>query len=140
MRKMLLTAVAAAALFASGAVRAEVVKLHANLSGSQEVPPKNTNATGTMNGTLDTATKKLTYDISYTGLSGPATMAHIHGPAAAGANAPILVPFQNATSPIAGTMTVNNATEQAIMDGKAYVNVHTAANPGGEIRGQITKQ
>ena len=137
---MLLTAVAAAALFASGAVRAEVVKLHANLSGSQEVPPKNTNATGTMNGTLDTATKKLTYDISYTGLSGPATMAHIHGPAAAGANAPILVPFQNATSPIAGTMTVNNATEQAIMDGKAYVNVHTAANPGGEIRGQITKQ
>ena len=139
---MLFTAAAAAALFASSAVRAEVVKLHADLNARQEVPPNNSTATGVFNGTLDTSAKKLTYDLTYTGLSGPATMAHIHGPAGPSANAPILFPFPNPASPAVGTADVNEATVRAIMDGKAYVNVHTAAHPGGEIRGQIevTKQ
>lgn len=140
MRKMLFTAVAAAALFATGAAHAAVLKLTANLSASQEVPPKTTSGSGTMTGTLDTTTKTLTYNITYSGLSGPATMAHIHGPAAAGANAPVLFPFPSPASPISGTAQVNDATIQAITSGKAYVNVHTGANPGGELRGQITAQ
>ena len=57
-----------------------------------------------------------------------------------GANAGVLVPFSSpGTSPIKGTATLTDAQEQDLMDGKTYANVHTAANPGGEIRGQITK-
>ena len=54
-------------------------------------------------------------------------MAHIHGPAAPGANAPVLVPFSSpGTSPIKGTATLTDAQEQDLMDGKTYANVHTA--------------
>jgi hypothetical protein len=141
MRKMLLMAVAAAALIATGAARADMVKLHADMSPSSEVPPvTGAQGKGTMTGTLNTQTKVLDYDITYSGLSGPATMAHIHGPAATGANAPVMYPFPNPASPIKGQATLNDATVSAIMDGKAYVNVHTAANKAGELRGQIQKQ
>ena len=63
--------------------------------------------------------------------------AHIHGPAEPGANAPPVVPFANAASPISGTATLTDAQAADLMAGKYYVNVHTAANRGGEIRGQI---
>jgi CHRD domain len=140
MRKTLMMAVAAAALFATGAAQADMVKLAATLSSSQEVPPNTGAGAGKMTGTLDTATKTLTYNITYTGLSGPATAAHIHGPAAVGVNAAVMLPFKTPASPITGTATVTDAVAQAILSGNAYVNVHTGANPGGEIRGQITKQ
>ena len=83
-------------------------------------------------------THTLTYTVKYDGLSGPATMAHIHGPAAPGANAGVVVPFANAASPITGTATLTDAQAADLKAGKYYVNVHTAANKGGEIRGQIT--
>ena len=80
----------------------------------------------------------LTYTVKYEGLSGPAVAAHIHGPADPGANAPPVVPFANAASPITGTATLTDAQAADLKAGKYYVNVHTAANKGGEIRGQIT--
>ena len=67
----------------------------------------------------------------------PAMAAHIHGPADPGANAPPVVPFAAATSPISGTATLTDAQAADLAAGKYYVNVHTAANRGGEIRGQI---
>jgi hypothetical protein len=79
----------------------------------------------------------LTYNVTYEGLSGPAVAAHIHGPAAPGANGPPVVPFANAASPITGTATLTDAQAADLAAGKWYVNVHTAANKGGEIRGQI---
>jgi hypothetical protein len=88
--------------------------------------------------TYDPATHTLTYNVTYEGLSGPAVAAHIHGPADPGANAPPVVPFPNAASPITGTATLTDAQAAELAAGKYYVNVHTAANKGGEIRGQIT--
>jgi hypothetical protein len=88
--------------------------------------------------TYDPATHALTYNVTYEGLTGPAAAAHIHGPAAPGANAPPVVPFANPASPITGTATLTDAQAADLMAGKWYVNVHTAANKGGEIRGQIT--
>lgn len=88
--------------------------------------------------TYDPATHTLTYNVTYEGLTGPAVAAHIHGPADPGANGPPVVPFANAASPITGTATLTDAQAAELAAGKYYVNVHTAANKGGEIRGQIT--
>ncbi len=120
--------------------RAQTVTFHATMNGATEVPPKTTGGTGTVAATLDTATKMLTYTVTYSGLTGPATAAHFHGPAESGVNAPVLVPLSPPlTSPIKGTATLTDAQLTDFMDGKVYANVHTAENKGGEIRGQLTK-
>jgi hypothetical protein len=129
---------AALALTPTFAHAAEM-QFKATMNGASEVPPKTTEGKGTATATLDTVTKKLTYNVTYSGLSGPATAAHIHGPAAAGANAGVLFPFAPPTSPISGSVTMTDAQIADLEAGKMYVNVHTATNPGGEIRGQLTK-
>jgi CHRD domain len=131
---------AAAVCMISAAAQAETVKFHATMNGASEVPPKTTAGTGTVDASLDTTTKVLTYTVTYTGLSGPATMAHFHGPAPVGANAGVLVPLTPPlASPVKGTATLTDAQITAFESGNVYANVHTAANPGGEIRGQLTK-
>ena len=122
-----------------GSAMAETMVFHAKLDGATEVPPKTTAGAGQATVTLDTTAKTVTYAVTYTGLSGPATMGHIHGPAAPGANAGIVVPFANAASPIDGKATLTDAQIADLEAGKYYVNVHTAANPAGEIRGQLVK-
>ncbi len=111
------------------------------LSGAQQVPPVNTPGRGSADLTYDPATRMLTWDITFSGLSGAATMAHIHGPAPTGKNAGVEVWLsekgQPATSPIKGEATLTPAQAQQLMAGDTYVNVHTQAHPGGEIRGQI---
>ncbi|MGH7152529.1 MAG: CHRD domain-containing protein, partial [Acetobacteraceae bacterium] len=91
--------------------------------------------------TYDPSTRVITWNITYSGLSGPATMAHIHGPGAAGKNAGVEVWLstkgQPATSPLKGEATLSPAVAQQLMAGDTYINVHTAKHPGGEIRGQI---
>ena len=122
-----------------GAARAETVPFSATLAGASEVPPKTTAGTGAATASLDTATKMLTYDVEYSGLSGPATAAHFHGPAEPGANAGVVVPFPTPASPIKGTATLTDAQMSDLMAGRWYANVHTGANPAGEIRGQLTR-
>ena len=124
---------------AIGTVRAETVTFNGTMTGATEVPPKTTDGKGTATASLDTATKMLTYQVDYSGLSGPATAGHFHGPAAAGANAPVVLPFAAPASPIKGTATLTDAQMADLMAGKWYANIHTAANPGGEIRGQMTR-
>jgi hypothetical protein len=127
-----------AALTLSGGASAARINFHATLNGASEVPPKTTKGTGDALATLDTATKVLTYTITFENLTGPASMGHFHGPAAVGVNAGIIVTFKDPVqSPIIGSATLTDAQIADLMAGKWYVNVHTAANPGGEVRGQM---
>ena len=112
----------------------------ADLKGSSEVPPNETKGTGTVTATYDPATKELSWKGSYSGLTGDITAAHFHGPAEVGKNAGVEVAIPGATSsPAEGSATLTDAQAADLAGGKLYVNVHTAANPGGEIRGQVTK-
>jgi hypothetical protein len=114
-------------------------KMKAALNGASEVPANTTAGTGTADIDYDPASKKLTWKLTYSGLTGPATMAHFHGPAEPGKNAGVAVPIAPATSPSEGSATLTDTQAADLMAGKYYVNVHTAANPAGEIRGQVTK-
>jgi hypothetical protein len=117
---------------------AETVKLHADLSPASEVPAVTDAGSGTADATLDTQTHVLTYDVTFSGFSGPVTMAHFHGPAAAGANAGVQVVLgTNPTSPIHGTATLTPDQQKQLLDGMWYANVHTAAHPKGAARGQM---
>jgi hypothetical protein len=134
-------ALVAALALAGGvpAVHAEMMKMKATLTGASEVPPNDSKGQGQATFDYDSATRKLTWNVTYSGLSGPATAGHIHGPAAAGANAGVVVPFSKPDSPITGSATLTDAQAADLMAGRMYVNVHTKAHPGGEIRGQIGK-
>jgi hypothetical protein len=115
-------------------------KFKATLDGKSEVPANTSTGTGTADIDYDAATRKLSWKLTYSGLSGPATAAHFHGPAEAGKNAGVAVAIPNATSsPVEGNATLTDAQAADLVAGKYYVNIHTQANPGGEIRGQVTK-
>jgi hypothetical protein len=123
-----------------GAMAAKTVTYKAHLTAKDEVPPNASAATGDGTFVFNPATKQLTWSVTFSGLSGPALASHIHGPAAAGANAGVLIMFETPNAPAGkiegGTFLV---TEQVndLQAGKYYVNIHTAANKGGEIRGQL---
>ena len=130
-----------ALMFATTPVMAETISYKADLKGSSSVPPNDSKGTGNLDAAYDTASKKMTYTITYTGLTGPATAAHFHGPAAAGANAPPVVPITGSVaSPIKGEATLTEAQLADLQAGRWYFNIHTDANKGGEIRGQVLKK
>jgi CHRD domain len=133
------TCVGLFALVGAPAARAETIAFTAELSGANEVPPNTASASGKAEASFDSATKVLTYTVTFTGLTGPAIGAHLHGPAEAGKNAGIVVPFNFVASPIKGTATLTDAQVADLMAGRWYVNIHTAAHPGGELRGQLKK-
>src|SRR6202171_710874 len=137
-KTMLATLALGAAIAFAGPAFAD--KMKATLDGKSEVPPNTSAGKGTADIDYDAATKKLSWKVTYSGLSGPATAGHFHGPAEAGKNAGVAVAIPNATSsPAEGSATLTDAQAADLMAGKYYVNIHTAANPGGEIRGQVTK-
>ena len=136
------TAVTVCALtLVSVVAHAATINLKADLKASAEVPPKDSAGTGTLTATLNTETNELTYHIEFSGLTGPAVAAHFHGPAAEGVNAKPQLPIKGTpvTSPIDGKATLTAEQAKDLVDGKWYFNLHTAANPGGEIRGQLLK-
>ena len=140
MRNLFAAAGAIAALTLAGAAHAEVVHYMAMLDGASEVPAHAVPGKGMATAELDTKTKTFTYKVNFSGLTGPATMAHFHGPALPGANAgPIVVFTTPVTSPAAGTAVLTDAQIADLNAGKWYVNVHTEANKGGEIRGQLVQ-
>lgn len=122
------------------ATNTTMYNISATLSGAQEVPAVTTGGAGTVTGTYDANSNTLTYNVSWNNLSGNATLAHFHGPAAAGTNAGVVIPFTftaGATS-ASGTANLTDAQETDLLNGLWYANVHTAAHGGGEIRGQLT--
>ena len=129
----------ATCLAAVSPVLAETVTLKGNLASAAEVPPNDSAATGTVTITFDTATKKASWQGNYSGLSGPATAGHFHGPAEAGKNAGVAVPITASSSPFQGSADLTDAQATDLVAGKWYVNIHTDAHKGGEIRGQVAK-
>jgi len=129
---------AAAVMLTGAAANAEILKFHAAMNGASQVPPVATPASGAADATLDTNSKKLDYSASWQALTGPATMGHFHGPAAAGANAGVEVAWPSpVASPLNGTATLTDVQITELKAGRWYANVHTAEHPGGEIRGQM---
>ena len=143
MRTMLLRSTVAGLMAASflalaPAAFAQAVNYKADLKASAEVPPVDSKGSGTLAATYDPASKKLTYTVNYKDLTGPATAAHFHGPADAKTNAGVVVPTKDMTpTPLKGEATLTDAQAADLKAGKWYYNIHTAANKGGEIRGQV---
>ena len=137
-RTMFATLALATTVVLAGPASAE--KFKAMLDAKSEVPANASTGTGTADIDYDAASKKLSWKLTYTGLTGPAKAAHFHGPAEAGKNAGVEVAIPGATaSPAEGSATLTDAQAADLEAGKLYVNVHTEANPGGEIRGQVMK-
>jgi hypothetical protein len=136
------TMLAFAALLAlSPAAFAATETFSADLKAASEVPANDSKGAGTLTATYDTASKKLTYTASYKDLTGPATMAHFHGPADAKTNAGVVVPVKEMTPmTLKGEATLTDAQAADLEAGKWYFNIHTEKNKGGEIRGQVTKK
>lgn len=139
---------AVALALAAGSTGAQTGNFSIALQGAQEVPPVTTTATGTFQGTL--SGNSISYTLTATGSA--LTMAHFHQ-GAAGANGPVVAflfgPNQAGVDSIneSGTITVEDLSGPlqgnwdgfvaALDSGQIYVNVHSVANPGGEIRGQV---
>jgi hypothetical protein len=125
---------------ANSAAVAETVTYNVALNAQNEPGSIDSKGTGTAVVTYDTASKTLTWTVNFDGLTGPATMAHFHGPAAPGANAGVaLMIGTNPTSPAKGSATLTDAQAADLQGGRWYINIHTNTNKGGEIRGQVAK-
>lgn len=138
-RFAIIAAAAGACVALGGPAFAEKMTMKVNLDAASQVPANTSPGKGTADVGFDSTTKMLTWKVTYSGLTGPATMAHFHGPAEAGKNGPVAVPLKDAASGAEGSATLTDAQATDLMAGKYYINIHTAANPGGEIRGQVTK-
>jgi len=122
--------------FGSALASAQSTYFALTLSGAAETPPNTSTATGGGCLVLDQAAHKLHYSISFTGLTAPQSDAHIHCCAPAGTAAGVLFPLPLGT-PITGVFTTTPAQETNLLNGLAYVNIHSTAFPNGEIRGQL---
>jgi hypothetical protein len=139
MKITLLTAAALLALTHAAFAASETFS--ADLKSASEVPANDSKGAGTLTATYDTASKKLTYTATYKDLSGPATMAHFHGPADAKTNAKVAVPVKDMTpNTLKGEATLTPEQAADLEAGKWYFNIHTDKNKGGEIRGQVMKK
>ncbi len=149
MRRFLTVMVIAAGLMAIPAIVLAADDFSATLSGAAEVPPVTTSASGsaTVNIITDSEVTEINYEVTYTGLSGDLMAAHIHLGAADVAGG-VMLPLVIGPSPFSGTLKEADLTPtgsvttfaqaiDAIRAGNTYINLHTAANPGGEIRGQL---
>jgi CHRD domain len=115
-----------------------VVAMTSTLSAANEVPANASAGAGTAQASFDPNTSTLSWTVTYSGLTGPVTAGHFHGPALPGANAGVALGFSGAlASPIKGSAVLTAAQAADLMAGKWYINLHTAANAPGEIRGQM---
>lgn len=150
-RKRLALVVAALALVALPGTTAAVDPTQpaygGPMTGAQENPAVVTSASGQGTAVISADGSTITYIVTYSGLSGTVNASHIHT-GAAGANGGVILPLVPGPSPMTGTLTAANFTASgtvttfaqavaAIRAGTTYFNLHTTANPGGEIRGQI---
>jgi hypothetical protein len=126
----------------SGAAQAATETIKVPLTGAEQVPPVMTQGKGMADITFDPSSRVVTWDITYSGLSSDVTMAHFHGPAAAGKSGPVALWLSKkgeaVSGPIKGEATLTPEQAKQFEAGEWYVNVHTKDHPAGEIRGQVT--
>lgn len=121
----------------------DIYTISTTMNSQNEVPVNASTGTGTTSGTYNATTNTLNYTITWSGLTGQATVGHFHGPAVAGANASPIIHFNllhgtpNTGGSANGTVQLTDAQETDLLAGKWYTNIHTATNSGGEIRGQV---
>lgn len=125
------------AIFAFGSYSsiASAADIKVTLAGDQEVPPVKSAGTGSGMIAIG-ADKSVSGSVTTTGIAG--TAAHIHE-AAAGSNGPVAITLtKNGDSyAVPAGAKLTDAQFASFQSGNLYVNVHTAANPGGELRGQL---
>ena len=118
---------------------ANMVALTTQLRSAHQVPPVVTSGGGSVDAAFNKDTLQLRWKVSYSGLTGNATAGHFHGPAAVGTNAGVVLGWANPiTSGMEGSATLTAVQAADLMAGRWYANIHTAAHPGGELRGQMT--
>lgn len=136
-RRLVVTSLCSLGLLSAGLAHADIVYMHAQLNGAQEVPPNGSPGIGGGQVTIDTNANTLTYTVNFNGLSGTQTLAHIHGPAVRGVAAGVLHTMPLG-SPSSGVWSYLESQEADILAGKMYFNIHSSPSfGGGEIRGQI---
>lgn len=133
----LIFAGAIAALMMAPSASAQVITFKAEINGASEVPPTDSTGTDAAQVTVDTSTKKLSWMVTYTGLTGDAKAAHFHGPAAPGENAKPVVNISDKIQ--SGSADLTDQQLADLKSGKWYINIHTAKFPNGGIRGQVEK-
>lgn len=121
-----------------------VTKKALPLSGAQEVPVKTTEASGKVDVSYNKSNHMLTYTVSWSMLTGTPTGSHIHGTAPRGVNAGIKHDFfslfpKTTSGTFTNSVLIDGVAikEDSLLNGFYYMNIHTAMNPGGEIRGQL---
>jgi hypothetical protein len=141
-RKIAVASAAVLLLALVSPARAEQVRLSANLDGVSEVPSVESPGTATATVLFDKDTGTVSWDVYWTGLSGDPTAAHFHGPASKHNKAGVQVDLggNGFVSPFRGTAQLTDEQAGQLLDGQWYINIHTAAHPDGEIRGQVLRQ
>lgn len=116
--------------------------LSGDATGAKEIPANTTTGTATISGTYNKANNSLSYTINWTGLTGNISAAHFHGPASgtetAGPMLDITIGTNGTSGSVSNTVTVTDAFETALLDGKIYYNLHTVQYPNGQVRSQVT--
>src|SRR5258708_31603670 len=119
--------------------QADPVSVRVPLSGMEEVPPGQSAGSGVAEFVYDPEARTVKWVVTYNGLSGPATMAHFHGPATQGTKGPVVIWLSKqgtpADSPLRGQTILTPEQAVQFAAGQVYVDVHTQANPCAEICG-----
>ena len=116
-----------------------LVALTTQVRGANEVPPNASTGSGSVDAVFNKDTNLLRWKVNFSGMTGAPTLGHFHGPAAVGANAGISLGWANpVTNGMQGSATLTPAQAADLLAGRWYANIHSAAHPGGELRGQMT--
>jgi len=132
-----IAAAAAAALLAAGSAEADILHFQALLKGANEAPPNASHGRGELTGTLDTDRQVLDYTVTYSGLSGPVTAASFHERGGAAEAAAVQTPAKGAE--LHATVQLTAAQINDLNAGHWSFNIGTAANPAGEISGELQR-
>jgi len=116
-----------------------IIPLQALMNGALANAGAGTGSSGTgvMTGTLDDVSNLLSWNVTWGGLTGSPTLQHFHGPALPNQNAGVQVGIGVAGPPVIGSTTISPSQASDLLGGLWYLNLHTSAFGGGEIRGQV---